>query len=229
MTIVHLQKSGNRPFCATPAAEHAGFTSTVHTNGCVSEEDEIPELTDAKPILKLKRQRREAQPQARSDEGGRQHRVLKRPQLRSKGSGVAAASPLRKAADQEDRLLEALRRQSPETWDAERPVPLAVGIHAQIFPVAEPLGISRSAVRRFLTRWTSRPAYLDALSQPGAVRHDVDGSESVAVEQRHGRRARRRLEAPGRDGASADVATSAAESPPARALPPTRESSPSRR
>lgn len=174
-------------------------------------------MTETKPILKLKRPRR----------GGDQP-VPARPgreRLQSKSKGVKTlASPLGKAADQEDRLLAALRRLAPETWDPERPRPLAVGIHTQIFPVAEPLGISRSAVRRFLTRWTSRPAYLAALSQPGAVRHDVDGAAGVAVEQRHGRRARQRLEKPGRG----EEVTASAELPQARALPPTRQSSSSR-
>lgn len=175
-------------------------------------------MTETKPILKLKRPRRGGDEPALTQPG--------RQRLQSKARSVkAVASPLRKAADQEDRLLAALRRLAPETWDPEQPRPLAVGIHAQIFPVAEPLGISRSAVRRFLTRWTSRPAYLAALSQPGAVRHDVDGQQSVAVEQRHGRRARRRLEKPGRG----DEVTAAGELPQARALPPTRESSSSRR
>jgi len=173
-------------------------------------------VTDTKPILKLKRPRRSA------DE---QMPVRRVPARTQPGSVKAvASSPLRKAADQEDRLLAALRRLAPETWDPERPRPLAVGIHTHIFPVVEPLGISRSAVRRFLTRWTSRPAYLAALSQPGAVRHDVDGAESVAVEQRHGRRARRRLEKP----AAGEEVTASGELPQARELPPTRESSPSR-
>lgn len=181
------------------------------------EEDEIAEVTETKPILKLKRPRRGGEEPAPPR--------LRRERLQSKSKSVkAVASPLRKAADQEDRLLAALRRLAPETWDPDQPRPLAVGIHAQIFPVAEPLGISRSAVRRFLTRWTSRPAYLAALSQPGAVRHDVDGQESVAVEQRHGRRARRRLEKPGRE----EEVTAAGELPPARELPPTRQSSSSR-
>jgi len=174
-------------------------------------------VTETKTILKLK------QPRRNRDERVPARRLRERSQEQPR-SVKAVASPLRKAADQDDHLLEALRRLAPETWDPEQPRPLAVGIHSQIFPVAEPLGISRSAVRRFLTRWTSRPAYLAALSQPGAVRCDVDGRERVAVEQRHGRRARRRLEKPDRG----EAVTPSAELPQARELSPTRESSPSR-
>ncbi len=191
--------------------------------------DETPQVKDAKPILKLKRPRAQgAQPRAEQ----RGQRPSPRPPSGQQGKPRAgkAQGPtpatIRPAPGQEDRLLDALRKLAPETWDPDLPQPLAVGIHAQIFPVAEPLGISRSAVRRFLTRWTSRPEYLDAMSQPGALRHGVDGAEGEPVEERHARRARRRLEAP---ADSADEVTPADESHQDREPPPTRESAPSRR
>src|SRR5690606_35749061 len=86
-----------------------------------------------------------------------------------------------------------LQAMAPAVWDPEKPLPLAVGVHTQINPVAERRGLSRRLVRRFLARWTSREAYLEALLEPGAQRRNADGTPAEAVLERHRERARQRL------------------------------------
>lgn len=91
-------------------------------------------------------------------------------------------------------LLGDLRTMTPALWDADRPLPLAVGIHKQIIAIAEPKGLSRSAVRRFLDKWTSAAAYQAAMSQPDAMRYNLDGTPAEPVSEKHRRRAARRAE-----------------------------------
>jgi sRNA-binding protein len=69
-------------------------------------------------------------------------------------------------------------------------MPLAIGIHKQLYPVAERMQTSRRALRGFLSRWTSSSSYQGALAQPGASRFNLDGSPAGAVSQKHGDRAR---------------------------------------
>lgn len=99
-----------------------------------------------------------------------------------------------KAQDPSTALLKELRAQAPEVWDPERPLPLAVGMHLQLFPLAERHEMSRSAVRRFLTAWTSNEAYLMALAEDESKRYDADGKPAGEVRERDRSRARLRLE-----------------------------------
>lgn len=132
-------------------------------------------MTKDKPILRLKR--------PRSTEPGapRVSRV-----------GGRRVVPLVKRATEDD-LLADLQELAPDVWNPEKPVPLAVGIHTQINPVAERRRLSRRSVRRFLGRWTSSAAYLNALLEPDARRVNVDGTPAEPVLERHRERAQRRL------------------------------------
>jgi sRNA-binding protein len=123
-------------------------------------------VTPAKPILKLKGPKR-----------GDKAPASKRP----------AVEPLTERTD--DEILAELRTIAPDLWNAARPVPLAIGIHKQLYPVAERLQMSRSSLRRFLSRWTGASAYQQALSQPGASRFNLDGSVAGEVSSQHGERA----------------------------------------
>ena len=107
---------------------------------------------------------------------------LKRPRQTGKPDDPAAT------------LLDTLRSRAPHVWSEERPLPLAVGVHRQLFPIAEGFGMSRSAVRRFLTAWTSTEAYLRALAEDGAQRFDADGAPAGEVGERDRARARQRME-----------------------------------
>ena len=89
---------------------------------------------------------------------------------------------------------------APALWEASRPGPLAVGVHEQIFPIAEGLGISRRFVRRFLGRWTSSSEYLCALTRAGAERVNLDGSPAGEIDDQHRSRAERRLSRPSKTG-----------------------------
>jgi hypothetical protein len=53
--------------------------------------------------------------------------------------------------------------------------PLAIGIHRQLVALRPP-GMSTRALREALSRWTNHPAYLRALTAPGAMRVDLDGT-----------------------------------------------------
>ncbi|HEX7034859.1 MAG TPA: ProQ/FINO family protein [Pseudomonadales bacterium] len=132
-------------------------------------------MTEERPILRLKRPR--STQRAPIVSGGRR--------------GRPTAVPIRPAT--EDDLLADLQAAAPAVWDPEKPVPLAVGVHTQINPVAENRGLSRRRVRRFLARWTSREAYLQALLEPGAQRRNADGTPAEPVLERHRERARQRL------------------------------------
>lgn len=171
-------------------------------------------MTDEKPILRLKRQRRPdrdgggavCRERAAAGRGaaGRGARLIRR---NGKLEPVARAAPVRKATEAD--LLAELQSMAPQVWDPARPAPLAVGIHRQLNPVAEAKGMSRRFVRRFLGRWTSSPAYLCALCRPDAQRFNADGSGAEAVLERHRERAERRLEK--RQAAANDAAGGSGE------------------
>lgn len=155
-------------------------------------------MTEQKPILRLKRQRRLSRDDKPISPGtGRAGRGGKRVGLgASPGASlkpVRKVTPVDRAVSEQD-LLAKLQSMAPEVWDAAQPLPLAVGIHLQLNPVAESKGLSRRFVRRFLGHWTSSPAYLIALSRPGARRFNADGSGAEDVHERHGCRARLRLQ-----------------------------------
>lgn len=87
-----------------------------------------------------------------------------------------------------------LQARQPTLWDPSRPLPLAVGMHRQLFPIGEARQLSRSDVRRFLQKWTSSRSYLAALAEPEARRFNLDGSPAGQVSPRDRERAERRLE-----------------------------------
>ena len=131
-------------------------------------------MNRTKPVLTLKRP----------------HRAAKR----SKPSGPPAQAtelPPRRVSD--DELLCELRSVAPDLWHDEAPVPLAIGIHKQLYPIAERLRMSRRALRDFLSRWTAARAYQQALVEPGAKRFNLDGSEADEVSDQHREDARQRL------------------------------------
>lgn len=78
-------------------------------------------------------------------------------------------------------LLNELRRQAPAVWSKARPLPLAIGVREDLYPLAESLGLSRKVLRRFLAAWTSSPAYLRALSVSRASRVDALGKSVERV------------------------------------------------
>jgi sRNA-binding protein len=91
-------------------------------------------------------------------------------------------------------LLDELRALAPAVWNADQPLPLAVGVHRQLFPLGEHHGMSRSAVRRFLTEWTSAEPYQLALAADASSRFDANGDPAGEVRERDRSRARERVE-----------------------------------
>jgi sRNA-binding protein len=71
------------------------------------------------------------------------------------------------------------------------PVPLAVGIHAQII---EALGAEPRDVAVILGAWCAKFRYQKALKHPGAVRRNLDGSEAGPVSEEQRAWAMQRLE-----------------------------------
>jgi sRNA-binding protein len=125
----------------------------------------------------------------------------------------------RSPAEPKDVLMDTLRQTSPQLWDPTQPVPLAVGVHKQIIPLVESKGVSRTAVRKFLKAWTSTEAYQAAMSQPDAVRVNLDGSRSSRVSEKHRRRAERRVDDRRPDDAANGGAQPAAVEPTAANAP----------
>lgn len=97
-------------------------------------------------------------------------------------------------ADGRRLLLDELQTLAPQVWNAEQPLPLAVGVHRQLFPLGERHGMSRSAVRRFLTDWTSAEPYQLALAADGSRRFDANGEPAGEVRERDRSRAQARVE-----------------------------------
>lgn len=94
----------------------------------------------------------------------------------------------------DERFLAELQTLAPRLWNPDEPLPLAIGIHKQLYPVAERMQVSRRFLRRFLSRWTASPAYQTAMSEAGAVRVNLDGSPAGEVSEAHGERARLRVQ-----------------------------------
>lgn len=91
-------------------------------------------------------------------------------------------------------LLRELRAIAPELWDPAAPAPLAVGVHKQMYPLIERIGISRRFLRDFLRSWTRSDAYRLALVEPGAWRYNVDGSAAAPVSPSEAEQAREQVE-----------------------------------
>jgi ProQ/FINO family len=72
------------------------------------------------------------------------------------------------------------RRRFPAVFDANSPLPLAIGIHK---PLGELIGGNRA--KFLLEWWTSWPAYVAAIAA-GGCRYNLDGSEAgqITEEQR---------------------------------------------
>jgi len=80
-----------------------------------------------------------------------------------------------------------------ELLDPENPRPLAIGIDTH---VAERLGLDPPEQRRLgrlFRRWCLTAAYLKALRNPGAQRHNLDGQAVEPVDPEHQRHAREHL------------------------------------
>ena len=75
----------------------------------------------------------------------------------------------------------------PLVFNAERPVPLAIGIHAELGPV---LGMNRA--QRLLHEWTRWRPYVAAVAA-GGKRYHLDGSEAGEVDAKAQEYARARL------------------------------------
>lgn len=120
------------------------------------------------------------------------------PILRLKPSSRRQAKPQDSAMDEAEaakrqkaaELLDELRGIDPDLWHPSNPRPLAVGIHKQIYPVAERINMSRKAVRNFLAWWTRSHAYREALMAPRAKRHNLDGTSAGPVSGLHADQAR---------------------------------------
>jgi sRNA-binding protein len=79
--------------------------------------------------------------------------------------------------------LDLIATEFPDVFD-RRGVPLAIGIHNAI--ATRMAGrLTPQEVVVALARWTSRAGYLRALSEPGAVRHNLDGSVAGPVSAEH--------------------------------------------
>jgi sRNA-binding protein len=78
--------------------------------------------------------------------------------------------------------------------DPVAPAPLAVGVHKQMYPLIERIGISRRFLRDFLRSWTRSEAYRQALVEPEAWRYNVDGSAAAPVSPSEAEQAREQME-----------------------------------
>ena len=119
------------------------------------------------------------------------------PQQRRRPVATDAASLASRARRRRsEALLGRLQQRYPGLWEPGSPVPLAVGIHRQLYPVIDAFGVSRKTLRRFLSWWTTAPAYHLALTLPGATRYNLDGSPAGGVSACQSDAARRRLPPP---------------------------------
>ncbi|HEX7037093.1 MAG TPA: ProQ/FINO family protein [Pseudomonadales bacterium] len=153
-------------------------------------------MNEPKPVLTLKRPRREpkrptvkASTPVTPKSAAMAKAVAK---AKSAASAKVVQAPVFKTVSDE-RFLAELQGEAPDLWNPDKPVPLAIGIHKQLYPVAERLHVSRRFLRRFLARWTAMPSYQRAMSEPGAMRLNLDGSPAGEVSEVHGERARKRV------------------------------------
>jgi hypothetical protein len=91
-----------------------------------------------------------------------------------------AAKPRAKRAELSDRQvaarvasLAAARAAFPLVSDADRPLPLAIGVSVDIRAA---LGLSPSECGVLMRWWCRGPLYLRALAAPGSQRHKLDGT-----------------------------------------------------
>lgn len=156
-------------------------------------------MNESKPVLTLKRPRREPKRPALkgSSPVTPKSAAIARAVARTTGSRQPASAKVVQApifrTVSDERFLAELQSEAPDLWNPEKPVPLAIGIHKQLYPIAERLHVSRRFLRRFLARWTAMPSYQRAMSEPGAVRSNLDGSPAGEVSEVHGARARQRV------------------------------------
>jgi sRNA-binding protein len=76
--------------------------------------------------------------------------------------------------------LAAAKEAFPLVFDADRPLPLAIGVSVDI-RVA--LGLSPSECGVLMRWWCQGPLYLRALAAPGSQRHKLDGTVVGPVAQ----------------------------------------------
>ncbi len=89
----------------------------------------------------------------------------------------------------------------PDAFNQDDIKPLELGVNKQILSEydrlggAETLGFGRTLpIKRVLNGWTLRKAYLRALSQEGAFRHDLNGQAVEEVTPEHREKAKIHLE-----------------------------------
>jgi sRNA-binding protein len=148
-------------------------------------------VTSPKPILTLKGR-------ARSSKKPVKPVKTVFPEKRDRPGRAVASKPKPPAPEpkvQSDVVLLAdLQVMNSALWNPEQPQPLAVGVREQLYAAAEQLNASRKLVRRFLTAWTMATAYQQALTEPGARRHNLDGTVAGEVSEQHAEQARQRVE-----------------------------------
>ena len=86
-------------------------------------------------------------------------------------------------------MIAELAKKYPKAITPSNPVPLAIGIHKQVDPKF-PLSKVRKAIRRY----TSKQKYIVALTRPGAIRYNLDGSIAGPVSGDHQMKAMATLE-----------------------------------
>ncbi len=164
-------------------------------------------VTTSRPVLTLKRGKRGEKPSGVGHKGEAVARkgaaVARKGEAIARGAALARKSaasvkkkqtpPPQEHTGTDDDLLAALQAMAPDLWNPGEPVPLAVGIHKQIYPVAEKVRLSRRSLRRFLSRWTSSAPYQKALLAPDAQRFNLDGSVAESVSEQHQSVARERV------------------------------------
>jgi sRNA-binding protein len=79
-----------------------------------------------------------------------------------------------------ERIRAQLAERWPELFNAQKPVPLAIGIHAALHEAMP--DFTADHIRRALISWCKRPRYLEALTA-GADRLGLDGVQGAVTEE----------------------------------------------
>ncbi len=153
--------------------------------------------TTTRPVLTLKRGKRPERAAAKPVALARKETI----KVKAKSATPRPPQPQQEHTGNDVDLLAALQAAAPDLWNPRAPVPLAIGIHKQLYSIAEEVRMSRRSLRRFLSEWTSSSVYRRAMLEPEAKRYNLDGSEAEAVSEEHRVEARRRL---GDDGSGDD-------------------------
>lgn len=148
-------------------------------------------VNGGKPVLTLRRSLKRSPRALKPSSRGDKKPVDELARIREPRAPSKESPPPRTPTDAE--MLAALQSVAPDLWNPDAPKPLAVGIHKQLYPIAELVRMSRRALRSFLARWTSREAYKRALAEPGSSRVNLDGSDAGEVSEQHREEARQRL------------------------------------